>query len=117
MPAVVGQTAVSIDSNSIGAKATTVALTSAHVAGYTGQHVVRFKCSSVSVQLQCSELFGGVTDTGLLEGGKTYAADGIYEIPQFQIAGHSYTYSMVFSTGTPLCDIFAVFEIDQRGNV
>ena len=117
MPSLVGQTAVSIDSNSIGAKATTVALTTAHTASYTGQHVVRFKCSSVSVQLQCSEVnLSAVTDTGLLEGGKTYAADGIYEIPQFQIAGHTYTYSMVFSTGTPLCDIFAVFEIDARGN-
>ena len=112
----IGQTTVSIDENSIGTKSTGVALTTAHTASFTGQHVVRFKASSAACQLQVSEYDGAVTDTGLLEGGRLYAADGVYEIPQFQIAGHTYTYSMVFSSGAPSCDIFAVFELDQRGD-
>ena len=110
----VGETSVSVDANSIGAKATGVSLGHVHTASFTGQHVVRFKANA-ACQLQVTDTYNAVADTGLLENARTYAANGLVEIPQFQISGHTYDYAMVFSSGTPSCDIFAVLEIDQRG--
>lgn len=111
----VGQLTVAIDQNSIGAKSTGVSLGYVHTASFDGQHVVRFKADA-ACQIQVTDTANEVSDTGLLENGKTYAASGLVEIPQFQISGHTYDYAMVFSTGAPSCDIFAVLEIEQRGD-
>lgn len=111
----VGTLTEAIDQNSIGTKATGVSLGHVHTANFTGQHILRFKADA-ACQIQVTDGGDGNDETGLIENGRTYAADGLVEIPQVQIHGHTYDYAMVFATGAPSCDVFAILEVDQRGS-
>lgn len=102
--------------NSIGNKATGTALTSAHTAAVDGYHVLNVSVSAAPVQIQCTVNNGSVNDTFLLNGGQQIAAGARLEPPAVipQKAGYTYTYAMVYSSGTPLCDVYSIHEYDER---
>ena len=118
MPDEVATMTLGTSSNSIGAKATTVALATAHTASFDGLMEVQIKISSAEAKLQVSVYDGTNTDTGYLNGGVNLLVDTIYgpgDLSMIQKAGYTYTFSMVFSTGTPSCDMLQVAEFDMRG--
>lgn len=122
MPAV-GRTETVVSENSIGPKATTVALRAAYVATQDGLLEVQCKLSSATAQLQVSEIdteSSPNTDVALLNKGVALTVDALYGPGDLQLwvrNGHSYTFSMVFSTGSPSCDMFRLVLIDLRGDL
>ena len=100
--------------NSIGNVASGTALTTAHTAAVDGFHVVSFKCSAAAVYLQVTENDGSNNDTSYLNNGQQIAANARHVEAVPQKSGHTYTYAMVYSSGTPVCDVFQIHEYDER---
>ena len=116
MPAL-GQvsTVVGHDVNSIGNKATTVALVAGVAALSDGRRIVQVAVSAADVTLRVSCNDGTNTDVAAFNANAALTQGALYEFEHRVRADHVYTYSMVYATGTPLCDIFLVQEEDLRG--
>lgn len=116
----VGQTTLLVSENSIGAKATTVKLVDAITPAVDCLLDVQIKISTNEAKLQVKVTDNTpVEDTGYLNGGANLIVDRIYAPGEIQLwakNGYSYEFSMVFSSGAPVCDMLQIAQVEILGD-